>query len=71
MIRLPIEPLRRVMTTRRIIVHHLPENLERDYLRSVQRGWISDKAADRICIKYLDLQPELLWPDEWRQDDDE
>jgi hypothetical protein len=70
MLRLPINPLRILIETRQLRPYDFGQALDREYHRSLRRGWIYDTQADRICIKHLDIQPELLWPDEWRQDEE-
>lgn len=61
---LDFTPLERwANASERFRLRDLDDNLQRTWHRSRQRGTISERAADTICIKHLGVQPELLWPE--------
>ena len=66
MIRLPVDPIVQAAHARGFAANTLGRNTARNWHRAIKRGWISDRFADDICIRHLDIQPELLWPDELR-----
>lgn len=62
-LRLPMEPLERLVATRQVMLQQWGAKDERMFHRCRRRGYILERAADHLCIKHLDIQPELLWPE--------
>ena len=62
---LPSAPLERLVRSRHVNMARWGEADRRAYQRAITSGTITDTMADRLCIKHLDIQPKLLWPQEW------
>ena len=60
---LPSAPLERLVRNRNLTLEGWTQADQRAFYRAVAKGHISDRMADRLCIKHLDIQPELLWPE--------
>ena len=60
---LPVTPLVSLVDSRRISPNRWGEADSRAYQRAKAAGVITEQIADRLCVKHLDIQPELLWPE--------
>lgn len=60
---LDVGPLVTFMDARRFVRARLGDSDRRTFERSIVRGRITEPFADRLCVKYLSIQPELIWPE--------
>lgn len=60
---LDIQPLEAIVTGRQTAINRWHPNDRRMWYRALARRTITELQADRICIRYLGLQPELIWPE--------
>lgn len=62
-LRLPMGPLEQIVRMRGLNPSSWGEADHRSWLRAKKQGFIVERTADRICLKHLDLQSELVWPE--------
>lgn len=61
--RLPVGPMEDIVLARGINPRSWGEADERTWLRAKKNGFLIERTADRLCLKHLDLQAELIWPE--------
>ena len=60
---LDVTPMVHIVDSRGISPNRWGRTDARAYQRAKAQGWVSEEIADRLCIKHLHIQPELLWPE--------